>query len=83
MGFSFTVGSLVGGGGETGRRQYGSRAVKSGQTAEVGSNLGIGVNAQGKMVDRAWEMQDRWAYRVMSPLTVTLIAWLLWLPFSC
>lgn len=48
---SFTVGSLVGGGGETGRRQYGSRAVKSGQTAEVGSNLGIEVNAQGKTVD--------------------------------
>jgi hypothetical protein len=32
MGFSFPVGSLVGGGGETGRKQVcGSRAVKSGQ----------------------------------------------------
>lgn len=45
------MGSLVGGGGETGRRQHGSRAVKSGQTAEVGSNLGIEVSAQGKTVD--------------------------------
>lgn len=39
MGFSFPVGSLLGGGGETGRKQ--GCEIRS--EAEVGSNLGIKV----------------------------------------